>query len=148
MGAGCVQNFGEVACAVCALYVERSVRSARRKRDWAAVRSDWFWFHDFCGGVGRAQACSYVENRPCEIVDEGTSVAWTARASVDLISWGISFRRDADTNSDVAADRYGGERSLRRAATEFHSEENDRRHSPGNDLRRDLSRTGIIARRS
>src|SRR5438128_8901386 len=148
MGAGFAGNFRDVPCAVCALCVERSARSARRKRDWTCVRSDWFWFHDFCGGVGCAEACSYVENRPCEIVDEGTSVAWTARASTDFISWWISFRRDVDTNSDVAADRYGGERSLRRAATEFHSEENDRRHSPGNDLRRDLSRAGIIARRS
>src|SRR5439155_15136387 len=148
MGACFAGNFRGVARAVRALCVERSAGTARRERDWTSVRRDWFWVHDFCGGVGCAEACSYVEARPCEIVDERTSVARIARASVDLISWWISFRWDADTDSDVAADRYRGERGLRRAATEFHSEENDRRHSPGNDLRRDLSRAGIIARRS
>src|ERR1700739_3740489 len=114
MGACFAGNFCGIACALCVLCTERTARAARWERGWTSVRRGWFWVHDFCRGTRSTQTCPDLAARAREIVDEGALVAWAACTSIDLIPRWISFWRDTDANSDVAADDYGGERHLRR----------------------------------
>src|SRR5271165_5738547 len=104
MGDWFAGNFGGGAGALHFLCVECAAGAARWQRDWTLLRSGGIWFHDLCGGAGSAQAGSDVENRPRESLDARTSLAGTALAAADSVSWGISLWRDADAGADVAAD--------------------------------------------
>src|SRR5579863_7109539 len=127
--------------------MERATGSARRQRDWTFFRRGGICIHDLCGGVGGAQTGTDVADWPRESVDARTSLAGIAFAAADFISWGISFWRRADGGADVAADCYGGQRSLWRGAAELDSQENDGGTSAGNNLRRDWTRAGIAGGR-
>ena len=148
MGARVAGNFCGVALALCIVRMECGAGTARRELDWTSVRHRWIWLHDLCGGTRRAETCAYVEGWTCEIMDEGTSVAWIARTAIDFVSWRVSFWRDADANSDVVADHYRGERRLWRAAATFHSQKDDSGYSAGNHLRRNFSCASATTRRS
>ena len=78
-----------------------------------------FWLHDFCGFAWRAETRSYVARWTRTSLDARAFVAGIPGAAIDFVSRWTSLWRNADARLDVAADRHGSERRIRRGVAKL-----------------------------
>src|SRR5580692_9671523 len=144
MGYRVADDFCGVHFRVCG---ERAERTERRERGWFSFWSHRIWVHDFRSAAGRAKAGANVADWTRAGLDARALVAGVAEPTDDFVSWRISFWRHSDQRADVAADYYGGERSVWSGIAALRTAGDDDGREAGNDLRRDWECAETIAGR-
>src|SRR5580704_10313433 len=125
----------------------RTGRAARRKRAGLDVWRNWIRFHAFRGAAGRTKTGSDMADWTSAGVDARAPMARLAELAHDFVSRRISFWRDVDARSDVAADYYGSQRSVWRGAATLRAASDDHGCEAGDDLRRNRQRAKAAAGR-